>query len=486
MKKIIGLNFNNSYLSLPKCFYESTHPTPVKDPEILIFNKKLSLDLGIDFSNLTSKEKAKILSGNTILDNNGYYSQAYAGHQYGHFTILGDGRAIIIGEHITPSKKRVDIQLKGSGQTPFSRGGDGRSPLGPALREYIISEAMYNLGIPTTRSLAVVKTGENITRDQLLAGGILTRVASSHLRIGTFELASFTNKSTKPLELLLDYSIERHYPELKKSKNKAISFFNAVMEKQIDLILNWIRVGFIHGVMNTDNTTISGETIDYGPCAFMDNYNPNTVFSSIDRMGRYSYQNQPEIIKWNLAKLAESLLPLIDNDINNAVEIAQNRINLFDNIYQEKWLQMMKNKLGIIDENKSDSILIADLLDWMKKNSVDFTNTFADLTDKNILSKKQYKCQNFKGWYIRWQNRITQNNNTVSNAIKIMQTTNPDVIPRNHKVEQAIEAAYKNDINPTKELLKALQSPYKYNENFKEYKTPPSNSERIYQTFCGT
>ena len=345
---------------------------------------------------------------------------------------------------------------------------------------------MYNLGIPTTRSLAVVKTGENITRDQQLAGGILTRVSSSHLRIGTFEFASFTNKNTEPLELLLDYTITRHYPELKNSKNKAVSFLNAVIKKQIDLILNWMRVGFIHVVMNTDNITISGETIDYGPCAFMDNYNPNTVFSSIDRRGRYSYQNQPEIIKWNLAKLAESLLPLIDKNINKAVEIAQNSINQFDNIYQEKWLKMMKNKLGIIDENNSDPSLIKDLLDWMNKNSVDYTNTFRDLTDKSILTKKHYECQNFKNWYIRWQKRITQNSNTNTNSIKIMQKNNPDIIPRNHKVEQAIEAAYKNDINPTKQLLKALQNPYNYNENHKEYKKPPSNSERIYQTFCGT
>ena len=345
----IGWHFDNTYSKLSNTFKEDIKPTPVHDPELVILNKELAKDLNLDFSKIDNKDLAKLFSGNSLPENANPIAQAYAGHQFGHFTMLGDGRAVLLGEHLVGQKDRFDIQFKGSGRTSFSRGGDGRAVLGPMLREYIISEAINALKIPTTRSLAVVKTGEKIVRENLLPGAILTRVASSHIRVGTFQYIA-AKQNIDDLNILVDYTINRHYPEIKLSKNKALDLLNLVMERQCQLVVDWMRVGFIHGVMNTDNTAISGETIDYGPCAFMDHYSPKVVFSSIDKLGRYSFANQAPIIKWNLSRFAECLIPLIDKNEDTAIKIATEIIDNFEKIYEVKWLNMMRDKLGLFGE----------------------------------------------------------------------------------------------------------------------------------------
>jgi len=331
----IGWHFDNTYSKLSKTFIEDIKPTPVHDPELVILNEQLAKELNLDFSKTKEKDLSLLFSGNSLPNGSTTIAQAYAGHQFGHFTMLGDGRAVLLGEHISNKNNRFDIQFKGSGRTSFSRGGDGRAALGPMLREYIISEAINSLNIPTTRSLAVVKTGEKVVRENLLDGAILTRVASSHLRVGTFQYIA-ARQNIEDLNTLVDYTIERHYPQIKSSKTKALDLLNLVMEKQCRLVVDWMRVGFIHGVMNTDNMTISGETIDYGPCAFMDQYHPKTVFSSIDKFGRYAYSNQPPIAKWNLARFAECLIPLIDKNEETAIKIATDVIDNFQNIYEKK------------------------------------------------------------------------------------------------------------------------------------------------------
>ena len=378
----IGWHFDNTYSKLSESFRERIKPVPVNNPELVILNERLASKLNLDFSKIDKKKLSKIFSGNLLPNGSNSIAQAYAGHQFGHFTMLGDGRAVLIGEHTTKANKKYDIQFKGSGKTAFSRNGDGRAALGPMLREYIISEAMNGLNIPTTRSLAVVKTGENIQRETALQGAILTRVASSHIRVGTFQYIAARQKGNE-LKTLLDYTIDRHYPEIKDSNNKAIDLLNLLIERQCDLVVNWMRVGFIHGVMNTDNMTVSGETIDYGPCAFMDAYDPKTVFSSIDQMGRYAYCNQPLITKWNLARFAECLIPLIDNDQDKAVKIATETINSFEKKYEEKWMNMMRNKLGLFGLDNKDKFLILDLLTWMHEKKADYTNTFCHLMNLN-------------------------------------------------------------------------------------------------------
>ena len=345
----IGWHFDNSYYKLPKSFREEIDPVPVKKPELIVLNENLAKNVSLDFSNLNKDEISHILSGNDLPKGSNSIAQAYAGHQFGHFTMLGDGRAVLIGEHISKSNERFDIQFKGSGKTSFSRSGDGRAALGPMLREYIISEALHFLDIPTTRSLAVVKTGEEVFREEVLIGAILTRIASSHIRVGTFQYIAARQKKDE-LEILVDYVIDRHYPNIKDEKNKALELLKVLMEKQISLVINWMRVGFIHGVMNTDNMSVSGESIDFGPCAFMDTYNSNTVFSSIDQFGRYSFSNQPKITKWNIARFAECLLPLIDENENKAIELATEVIDKFENKYQRKWLNMMRDKLGMFGQ----------------------------------------------------------------------------------------------------------------------------------------
>jgi uncharacterized protein YdiU (UPF0061 family) len=374
----IGWHFNNTYSKLSDTFREEIKPIPVNNPELIIINDDLATELNLNFSKIDKNELSKIFSGNILPNGSNSIAQAYAGHQFGHFTMLGDGRAVLIGEHTTKSNNKYDIQLKGSGKTAFSRNGDGRAALGPMLREYIISEAMNSLKIPTTRSLAVVKTGEDVQRDKALHGAVLTRVASSHIRVGTFQYIAARQKEDE-LKILLDYTVNRHYPDIENSNNKALELLNQLIEKQCDLVVNWMRVGFIHGVMNTDNMTISGETIDYGPCAFMDNYDPKTVFSSIDQTGRYAYCNQPVITKWNLARFAECLIPLIDKDQNKAVKIATETINSFEKKYEEKWMNMMRDKLGLFGLDDKDKFLILDLLTWMHEKKADYTNTFCHL-----------------------------------------------------------------------------------------------------------
>jgi uncharacterized protein YdiU (UPF0061 family) len=479
----IGWHFDNTYSKLSKTFREEIKPTPVHDPNLAILNEELADNLNLDFSKIDNKDLAKMFSGNILPEDTNTIAQAYAGHQFGHFTMLGDGRAVLLGEHLVNDKKRFDIQLKGSGRTSFSRSGDGRAALGPMLREYIISEAIHALKIPTTRSLAVVSTGEKVVRENLLPGGILTRVASSHIRVGTFQYIA-AKQNLNDLNVLVDYTIKRHYPGIQSSKNKALDFLNLVMEKQCQLVVDWMRVGFIHGVMNTDNTTLSGETIDYGPCAFMDHYDPKTVFSSIDKFGRYSFTNQPPIIKWNLARFAECLIPLIHKDENAAIKIATEIIDNFQNIYEEKWLNMMRDKLGLFGNDKNDKVLINDLLNWMEKNKMDYTNTFCHLMNIKINNNKNYDDPNFTTWLNRWQKRVLINNKSKDKSIELMKTSNPIVIPRNHKVEEALSAANENNIEVMKNLLSIVSNPYENQKDILNYQLPSNNNE--YQTFCGT
>ena len=480
----IGWCFDNTYYKLPDPFKEEISPIPVKDPELVILNKKLSKELNLDFSNLDNKKISELFSGNSLPPGSNSIAQAYAGHQFGHFTMLGDGRAVLIGEHLSEKKERYDIQFKGSGKTAFSRNGDGRAALGPMLREYLISEAMHNLGIPTTRSLAVVKTGEDVIRETTLHGAILTRVALSHIRVGTFQYIAAREKKDE-LEILFNYVIKRHYPNIQNSQNKALDLLRMVMEKQIDLVVNWMRVGFIHGVMNTDNMSISGETIDYGPCAFMDTYDPKTVFSSIDQMGRYAYCNQPVITKWNLSRFAECLIPLIDKNQNKSIELATEIINSFEKKYEEKWLNMMRDKLGLFGIDEKDKFLILDLLTWMHQKKLDYTNTFCHLMDIEINKDKNFDDYEFQEWKKRWQERLLTNNNSPKKYLKLMRSVNPLVIPRNNKVEEVLNEANKDNIKPLNKLLGILNRPYTEHEDLIKYQ-PPSVSNDKYQTFCGT
>lgn len=491
----------HSYRQLPGVFFVQVAPEPVKNPKVLVFNDALAAELGLPA--IPDQEKTGVFSGNNLVSGTHPLAQAYAGHQFGHFTMLGDGRAHLLGEQVTPDGRRFDIQLKGSGRTPFSRNGDGRAVLGPMLREYLIAEAVHALGIPTTRSLAVVSTGELVQRETQLPGAILTRVASSHIRVGTFQFAAATG-NREALQALLDYTIRRHDPELIEAGNRALALLDAAIDRQTDLITHWMRVGFIHGVMNTDNIALSGETIDYGPCAFMDAYDPATVFSSIDVHGRYAYGQQPAIAAWNLARLAEALLPLIDTDQGKAIEIAEERVNGFADIYRNKWLAMMRSKLGLFGEEEADTELITGLLAWMKKNNADYTNTFRDLGSLPTTAPRMnagpavrddtgpaFTCgaqldKAFADWYTRWQDRIQRNGKPIGDAVALMRRTNPAVIPRNHKVEEALSAATGGDMMPFNTLHTALQNPYEEHEQLTPYQSPPEPSDRVYQTFCGT
>ena len=485
MSDKIGWSFDNTYSKLPDDLLVRQKPIPVKSPELVIINEKLSKDLDLNFTNINRKNLAQIFSGNLLPAGSNSISQAYAGHQFGHFTMLGDGRAVLIGEHISKNKERSDIQLKGSGKTPFSRNGDGRAALGPMLREYIISEAMYGLGVPTTRSLAVIKSGENIIRETYLPGAILTRVASSHIRVGTFQYIAASQKK-KNLKVMLDYVINRHYPNIKNSKNLALDLLKVLIDAQASLVVQWMRIGFIHGVMNTDNMSISGETIDYGPCAFMDEYNPETVFSSIDQQGRYAFLNQPKITKWNLARFAECIIPLIDDDQDKAIELATDTINSFEKIYKKKWLNMMRDKLGLFGEDINDEILIMELLTWMHNNKADYTNTFCFLMNEKFSINKKYNNEDFIIWKKKWQNRLQLNKNTDEKYLKLMHSVNPLVIPRNHKVEEALKAANDNNLEPTKRLIEVLEKPYTNQENILEFQSADFSKIEKYQTFCGT
>ena len=421
----------NSYTELPVMFYEFQSPEPARSPKKILFNEALSHQLGLDFLSENPKNIDAYLSGNKEPKSSKTIAQAYAGHQFGHFNMLGDGRALLLGEQIDLQGNRLDIQLKGSGRTAFSRGGDGRATLYSMLREYLISEAMHGLGIPTTRSLAVVSTGEQVYRGPIHEGAVLTRIASSHIRFGTFEYARAFG-SEEDLKSLMDYTIQRHYPQIRKTNNPALELLRSVMHKQIDLVVNWMRVGFIHGVMNTDNMSICGETIDYGPCAFMNTYHPKTVYSSIDANGRYAFGNQSNIAHWNLAMYANALLPMISDKEDKAVELAKEVLDDFQNRFTEQWYTMMSLKLGIKYEKNHGKELVDGLLKLMETHKADYTQFFLALERNQAIDEPIFEQNDFKIWMKNWKNKNPDK--------KLMKTNNPRVIPRNHWVENALES----------------------------------------------
>ncbi|MGN7476813.1 protein adenylyltransferase SelO [Solibacillus silvestris] len=477
-----GFRFNNSYLKLPQIFYSNVEANEAAAPLIVIFNRTLAESLGLHVQQLR-EHGAVILAGHEMPEDAAQIAQAYAGHQFGHFNMLGDGRALLLGEHITSDGERVDIQLKGSGRTPYSRGGDGRAALGPMLREFIISEAMHALSIPTTRSLAVTTTGEVIYREKALEGGVLTRIAASHLRVGTFQFAaSFGEKDE--LKALADYAIERHYPELQKTENRYIALLEKVMEKQAELIAKWQSVGFIHGVMNTDNMTISGETIDYGPCAFMGTFNQAAVFSSIDKQGRYAYGNQPPIAAWNLTRFAESLLPIIHDDEDEAIRLAQYIIGKFPSIYEAYYYSEMREKLGILTIEEQDEALILQLLDLMEQHEADYTKTFRALTEGQNPNNALFQSEAFRQWELKWHQRLEQQGTTLEEARGYMAKVNPIVIPRNHLVEQALDEFLENKPDLFLQMLQAVANPYRLTDP--KFTEPPTDDEPPFVSYCGT
>nr|WP_307989657.1 YdiU family protein [uncultured Niameybacter sp.] len=481
-----GWKLVSTYRELPSLFFTELEPIPVREPQLVKLNEILAKDLGLDEIDLKSENVVEVFAGNKVPKGATPLAQAYAGHQFGYFTMLGDGRALLIGEYITPLDERVDIQLKGSGRTPYSRGGDGRAALGPMLREYIISEAMYALGIPTTRSLAVVSTGEPVVRQKIEKGAILTRIAKSHLRVGTFQYAAKWG-TKEELQALADYALKRHYPTWEDVENKYLYLLEQVVKEQARTIAKWQLVGFIHGVMNTDNMTISGETIDYGPCAFMDTYDPSTVFSSIDRDGRYAYGNQPGIAAWNLARFAETLIPLLHEDQKQAIQLGEEVVNKFGKLYYDAWLEGMRAKLGLFNKEEGDHALIQALLELMEKHKLDYTNTFATLTTGEITDKSIYEEEAFKEWYKLWEERLSRQKETKEEVKHLMQSHNPYVIPRNHRVEEALEAAVQEgDYSTMEMLLSMLAEPYAYTDEQKAYTTLPEPSSCPYRTFCGT
>lgn len=482
---LMGWRFDNTYLRLPEVLFAPAKPATVAAPAVVILNRGLAAELGLSLDGISSEAAAALFAGQDLPSGAQPIAQAYAGHQYAHFTMLGDGRAILLGEHRSPSGQLVDIQLKGSGQTQFSRRGDGRAALGPMLREYIISEAMFALGIPTTRSLAVVTTGEPVFRETRRQGAVLTRVAASHIRVGTFEyVAARGDEST--LRALADYTIKRHYPELPDSPSRYLEFFRAVMDRQASLIARWQLVGFIHGVMNTDNMAISGETIDYGPCAFMNAYRPDTVFSSIDQGGRYAYGNQPAIAQWNLTRFAETLLPLLDPDQEKGIAIATEALGQYPTLFRQYWLTGMRAKLGLQNAKAGDFELAQSLLAWMQKAKADFTNTFRDLSADESLTGDVYKDPDFQAWHSQWQLRLNQESRPSNLTHAAMRGVNPAVIPRNHRVEEALAAAEdRNDLSVLERLLAVLEKPYEASADLALYQEPPSD-DCSYRTFCGT
>lgn len=481
-----GWNLDNSYAHLPKSFFTDLDPSLVPSPKLIIFNDSLATSLGLDARALQSEDGVEVLAGNQIPEGALPIAQAYAGHQFGHFAMLGDGRAMLIGEQITPLGERFDIQLKGSGRTPYSRGGDGRAALGPMLREYIISEAMHALRIPTTRSLAVVTTGESIIRQTDLPGAIMTRVAASHLRFGTFQYVA-TWGTDEELRILADYALQRHFPEINAEESRYLGLLQGVIQRQAALVAKWQLVGFIHGVMNTDNMTISGETIDYGPCAFMDTYDPATVFSSIDIQGRYSYGNQPNIVGWNLARFAETLIPLLHEEYAEGAKLAQDAISDFPEQYHSNWLAGMKAKLGLFNEEIQDESLIENLLRMMEKHGADYTNTFRALTFDNFEDSALFRTPEFAVWHEMWQGRLSRQLESKVSSQQLMQDSNPALIPRNHRVEAALQAAVnQGDYSVMERLLEVLSNPYVYTSEQADYSTLPEQSASPYQTYCGT
>lgn len=494
---ISGWRFDNTYQRLPQTFHQSIKPTPVQQPEVAVFNESLASEMGLKWDPAKMDRVASVLAGNVIPPGSQPIAQAYAGHQFGHFTMLGDGRAILLGEHQTPSGWRIDVQLKGSGRTHYSRGGDGRAALGPMLREFLISEAMHGLGIATTRSLAVVTTGEAVFRESPLPGAILTRVAQSHVRVGTFQYAAGID-DPKAIGVLADYVIDRHDADLAGRPDRYLRLLESVVLRQAELVAQWMLVGFVHGVLNTDNVSIAGETIDYGPCAFMDRYRIDTVFSSIDRQGRYAFGNQPAIMQWNLARFAETLLPLLGDDPNSdrsadmsdadkdqAVEAATEVLRGFEGRYQEAWLSGMRRKLGLGDAHGDDLELIQSLLDRMSDRKLDFTNTFDSLT-RGTLTDHHPDDTVLRDWTTRWQQRRSSDRYSEQESIASMRAANPVIIPRNHIVEQVLESAGSGDWKPWDDFLRLLRSPYQAESVPDPFHEPAPAEAPPYRTFCGT
>jgi len=481
----IGWKLQNSYADLPKTLYAPMEANPVVSPKLVIANKSLAATLGLNPEQLYSSDSLEIFAGNRFPEDSFPLAQAYAGHQFGQFTMLGDGRAMLIGEQHTPDGEIFDIQLKGAGITPFSRSGDGRAALGPMLREYIISEGMHALGVPSSRSLAVVLTGEKIQRYSAEPGAILTRVASSHIRVGTFQFAA-KYRSTEDLKALADYTIERHFPDI-TGPDRYIKLFRQTAQRQASLIAKWQLAGFVHGVMNTDNMAISGETIDYGPCAFLDRYDASAAFSSIDAGGRYAYRNQPLVGGWNLARFAESLFPLLDEiPEKQALASLQGALEEYVSLQKNLYLAGMREKLGLFTEMPEDEQLIDALLELMQEKQADYTNTFRSLTFDAVEEPQLANDPAFKAWHSRYKARQQQEGRSEQEILELMKSKNPAVIPRNHRVEAALEAAAQGDYQVMEKLLEILRNPYAHSEEQLPYTAPPPPSTPPYQTYCGT
>lgn len=490
------INFDNSYASMAPEFYARLEPTPVSNPALIAVNDALALQLGIDPAGLRGGTGLQVLAGNAVASGSEPLAMAYAGHQFGNWVPqLGDGRALLLGEVIGSDGVRYDLQLKGAGRTPYSRGGDGRNWVGPVLREYLLSEAMAALGVPTTRALAAVTTGDFVLREQgPLPGAILTRVARSHIRVGTFQYFA-ARQNLAAIEALMLHVIDRHYPQVAEADNPGLALLHAVVQAQAKLIAHWQSIGFIHGVMNTDNSSVSGDTIDYGPCAFMDTYAADKVFSSIDRGARYAYQNQPRIAQWNLANLAQCLLPFIDDDQDKAVALAQTAINDFDAHYIAAYLTHMRAKLGLSDEQEGDLELSRDLLAAMELHELDFTLTFRQLALQNrkgtvphtVGSNPFAQDGPLHQWRKRWEQRLHQAPGLEADKYLLMQASNPAIIPRNHQVEAVISAAVaRSDFEPFHALLAAVTTPFDERHDNSVYAHPPVDDEIVTQTFCGT
>jgi serine/tyrosine/threonine adenylyltransferase len=489
-----GARFDNSYARLPERFHVRMAPVPVAKPRLLKLNAGLAAELGIDATALAGEAGAAFAAGNALPTGAEPIALAYAGHQFGHFVPqLGDGRAILIGEVIDRAGRRRDLQYKGSGPTPFSRRGDGRAALGPVLREYLVSEAMHALGVPTTRALSAATTGEPVYRESVLPGAILIRVAASHVRVGTFQYFA-ARRDHEAIRLLADHVIARHHPEARDAERPGLALLEAVAEAQARLVARWMQVGFVHGVMNTDNTTISGETIDFGPCAFMDAYDPATVFSAIDQFGRYAYANQPHIANWNLARLAECILPLIDDDQERAIEMANATIQGFAARFGRHWLAGMRAKLGLARAEDGDEELLRLLLEAMHEGKADYTLTFRRLADaplgaEGIAATRALfeTAEGFDAWLPRWQARLAREAAPPAVCAAAMRKVNPAVIPRNHRVEQALNAAIEQgDLAPFEALVETLAHPYDADRDAMPLAEAPGADERVCRTFCGT
>ena len=486
--------FDNSFSRLPDRFHARLEPSKVAEPRLVRLNAALAERLGMDPRSLATAEGVRILGGNFVPEGAAPLAAAYAGHQFGHFTPqLGDGRAILLGEVVAPDGARFDIQLKGSGRTPWSRGGDGRAAVGPVLREYIVSEAMAALGVPTTRALAAVTTGEPVFRETTLPGAVLTRVASSHIRVGSFQYFA-ARGDAEAVRLLADHVIARHYPEAAAAANPYRAMLDGVIARQASLVAHWLLIGFIHGVMNTDNCSVSGETIDYGPCAFMDTYDPATVFSSIDQNGRYAYGNQPRIAVWNLARLAETLLPLLAEDQDKAVEVAQEALAAFSPAFDAAYFGGLRRKVGLVKEQDGDITLVNDLLKLMADNEADFTLTFRGLCDAASDPAADAAVASlfsdpaaFASWAARWKWRLGEEEADPLAIRDRMRAVNPAYIPRNHNVEAVLNAAIeRDDFGPFEQLLEVLARPFEERAVFEQYAKPPEPEERVLRTFCGT